>query len=378
MKILGYILIFCGIFSIPGFLANLSNAHDGYEFIGMMIGQGLIYFFAYLCLRKPKTKGNEIRNSKNDSTSESNVPREKITLDVDALSSNKEQCVQKEQLPVIQEGCVICKDVKEGITQNNADEGKLQRTENAIIEQRQEQLLRTSMSVNNEKIVKPQSTPIVDEVNKKSWQDIEDILFNAFKIELKKCCSPANFIVPYDHDKIELANEMIIKIDDSKSLVDLKDVYVEMRMLDVVPTCDMIYEYLLEICKPTRFVGKGDEFRIANNLYCRVLSSKENYEEQIALFEEARTSIKLRESSHNKFARNLNYILFVMICEFINMTLLVYNGVLYNATSYFYPIQTKDIAKYDYTEFIVYGVMPILVCGIIKVLNSIISKYKLK
>ena len=53
-KILGWVLVICGIISFPGFIANISKARYGYEVIGMIIGQGLIFLLAYLCLRSKK------------------------------------------------------------------------------------------------------------------------------------------------------------------------------------------------------------------------------------------------------------------------------------------------------------------------------------
>lgn len=58
-KILGWILAFCGVISLPNFLYMLATAHHGYEVIGMLIGQGLIYYLAYLCLRKKHETANE-------------------------------------------------------------------------------------------------------------------------------------------------------------------------------------------------------------------------------------------------------------------------------------------------------------------------------
>jgi len=55
IKFVGWVLIVCGVVSLPNFFRNLSNASDGYELVGMFIGEGLIFFLAYLCLR-PKRK----------------------------------------------------------------------------------------------------------------------------------------------------------------------------------------------------------------------------------------------------------------------------------------------------------------------------------
>jgi hypothetical protein len=56
LKFIGWVLIICGIVSLPSFFKNLSNAHDGYELIGMLIGEGLIFFLAYLCFRSKRKK----------------------------------------------------------------------------------------------------------------------------------------------------------------------------------------------------------------------------------------------------------------------------------------------------------------------------------
>ena len=70
-KVIGWILIVCGIFSLPGFLTNLGHAHDRYEVIGMFIGQGLIYFLAYLCLRNKTSE--PVSNVENNVTESNDV-----------------------------------------------------------------------------------------------------------------------------------------------------------------------------------------------------------------------------------------------------------------------------------------------------------------
>ena len=47
-----------------------------------------------------------------------------------------------------------------------------------------------------------------------------------------------------------------------------------------------------------------------------------------------------------------------------------YKGILYNATTYFFPFQTTNPKKYDYTEFLVYGVaVPAVMFGLGKIIS---------
>ena len=58
----------------------------------------------------------------------------------------------------------------------------------------------------------------------------------------------------------------------------------------------------------------------------------------------------------------IKLLIFILIWEIIQFFLWSYKGVLYNSYDYFFPFQTFDIAKYDITEFALYGVLfPIVI-----------------
>ena len=49
----------------------------------------------------------------------------------------------------------------------------------------------------------------------------------------------------------------------------------------------------------------------------------------------------------------------------------IYKGVMYNATSYFFPFQTLNIRKYDFTEFFIYGILvPSIVVGVARLIKG--------
>lgn len=53
-KVIGWIFLVCGIGSLPGLFSKLTNVQHAYDVIGMLIGQGLIFFLAYLCIKDKK------------------------------------------------------------------------------------------------------------------------------------------------------------------------------------------------------------------------------------------------------------------------------------------------------------------------------------
>jgi hypothetical protein len=77
-KVIGYVLLVCGILSFPVFLLDLSKAYHFHEVIGMFMGQGLIYYLAYLCLCKPKS----------DKLSKNNVNSSQIHGDTSSSDAN--------------------------------------------------------------------------------------------------------------------------------------------------------------------------------------------------------------------------------------------------------------------------------------------------
>jgi len=72
-KVIGWILVICGILSLPSLIQKLSTARHTYEVIGMLVGQGLIFFLAYLCFKNRKieseSKNQNVYNETKDTSS---------------------------------------------------------------------------------------------------------------------------------------------------------------------------------------------------------------------------------------------------------------------------------------------------------------------
>ena len=94
---------------------------------------------------------------------------------------------------------------------------------------------------------------------------------------------------PYDHDKVELANKITIKINSAQNFDDLKNVTVNINELGIQPASGKLYESLRNICNPTSYIGKDNEFRIANDIYGQVLNAKDDVVELYTLLEKAET-----------------------------------------------------------------------------------------
>jgi hypothetical protein len=107
-------------------------------------------------------------------------------------------------------------------------------------------------------------------------------------------------------------------------------------------------------------------FSIANNLYSRIIESQYNISELDNILRQAKRTIPLKsnveevstivepQNSMSKSQIAIFTICVIWICTHVFMW--AYKGMLYNATSYFFPFQTLNLKKYDYTEFLVYSV----------------------
>ena len=227
-KILGWILAFCGVISLPNFLYMLATAHHGYEVIGMLIGQGLIYYLAYLCLRKK----HETANESDSVQSQSKVAFEENLQTSNNIKNNKDiNAFVRTALPKEKETKYVAKNA---IQDNNCPN--------------------TNFFPN----LKHESI---------SWSEIYSLIFKYQKKELLSKCNPSQFMNPYNHDKIAIANDCILKIEAASSLLELKPIRLIVSQLGVHVDPSQIYKYLLQICDPTNFTGKIEEFQLANNLY---------------------------------------------------------------------------------------------------------------
>lgn len=360
-KVIGWILIVCGIFSLPGFLTNLGHAHDGYEVIGMFIGQGLIYFLAYLCLRNKTSE--PVSNVENNVTESNDVNKKDESSSLAPVSTDEMKGVE----PSIHE-----------LDSVPFPHGSNQPMESSF----KEYVAVESKPINIDvRSTNEESTdfPRIDYTSV-SWKEIEALLFEYQKAELLQKCNPSLFMNPYNHDKVEIANTLSIKINDAINLKDLKNLKEMALSLGVEVSTSQIYDYLKTICNPINFAGSKELFSAVNNLYGRVLESKNNISGLESILKQAEGIILLKSNEveipvvvEPKEPISKSKIVVLLVWAMwtgAHIFMWAYKGILYNATTYFFPFQTTNLKKYDYTEFLVYGVaVPAVMFGLGKIIS---------
>lgn len=211
------------------------------------------------------------------------------------------------------------------------------------------------------------------EFHKTTWEKVFKNILRTQKNELYRKCKPENFMNPYDHDKIMVANEILFKLNTVKSLDDIKEPRYLALKIGVKISSEQIFNYLSVICNPINYVGKEVEFENANNLYSQILECKDDIEKLEYLLLKAQKTIVLHPKKSNWYG-----LVILILWESLQVFLWAYKGVLYNATDYFYPINTFNLMKYDYTEFLIYGiVLPITIFCSYKLIK-IIKKIKIE
>ena len=97
--------------------------------------------------------------------------------------------------------------------------------------------------------------------------------------ELKEKCNPANFMNPYDAEKVEISNNIFSRLDSNatniQALIQLRNLAI--NKLGLSFSAKEIYEKLAEAYNPQKFVGKNydaDKLHIANQVYSRIQSNQ--------------------------------------------------------------------------------------------------------
>lgn len=384
-KVVGWILMACGILSLPGFLSKLPTAHDGYELIGMLIGQGLIYFFAYLCLRN-KSKCDTAESIT------SPIKKENIMESTTADNSFYENTNVDDEVNDLLETS-LAKDLEaEGIhydTKNIIESYKTNEKSESVVKKEVPSCIVDNQKESTiDKEESPKQSPEFPQIkyNNISWKEIFDLIYTYQRDELQTKSNPSNFMVPYDHDKIAIANDVLRLSQNSTKFEELRRIRSLASEIGISIDCTQLFTYLSVICSPINFMGKEEEFKMANDFYGRILQAKNNIDALEDILMEARSlglGIPLEIIPENTDPKKLPLKTKILICiialwEGAAVFMLAYKGVLYNAKDYFFPFQTCNIAKYDYTEFLFYGIIvPVLVTGVIAV-SRITTKNKFK
>lgn len=337
----------------------------------MLIGQGLIYYLAYLCLRKKQQtvdKSESVQSQSKVSSEEylqtsNNIENDK---DIDAFSETALPEKKKTDMTTLNEN--IATSYNQSVASSIVNENLVQ-TEYVVKDTIQD--------------AKSQDANVFPNINRESitWCEIYSLIFEYQKKELLSKCDPSQFMNPYNHDKIAIANDCILKIEAASSLSELKLIRSIVSQLGIHVDPSQIYKYLLQICNPTNFTGKIEEFQLANNLYQRIINSEMDYEVLEEILDDAHISkLGIQEVKvpivKEPISKKLIWSLTVIgLWEVFQITLWGVKGSLYNSTQYFYPFQTTNSAKYDYTEFFVYGItLPTILICIVLIYNKLNRK----
>ncbi|GEM_PF-4479111 len=115
--------------------------------------------------------------------------------------------------------------------------------------------------------------------------------------ELCAKCDPANFMDPYDAEKVEISNEIyhqVLELEaDEEELIALRNRAIQ--QLGIRIATQKLYEELIDYCNPKNFTGKrydSELLSIANKVFPQILENADNI---VALERIADSTVRLRE-----------------------------------------------------------------------------------
>ena len=126
-----------------------------------------------------------------------------------------------------------------------------------------------------------------------SVSNSDSYLKSVFK-EMAEKCNPQNYMNPYDHEKVRIANEIYSSLMSPETLNEEGLMSLRHRAiveLGVVFDTKAICDYLSSACNPANFMNPYDaeKVRQANDIYAKIQQNKHNIEQLEALFAEAKT-----------------------------------------------------------------------------------------
>ena len=95
--------------------------------------------------------------------------------------------------------------------------------------------------------------------------------------ELKEKCNPANYMNPYNAEKVEISNQIYSQLDTNKNnisvLIELRNQAI--KKLGLSFSAKELYDKLCEIYNPNNYVGEkydSDKLHVANQIYAKIQS----------------------------------------------------------------------------------------------------------
>lgn len=124
-------------------------------------------------------------------------------------------------------------------------------------------------------IWKEMQTPPTPEKSEEIRGEIEPCKMASYPslyLELRDKCNPKNFLVPYDKEKVDIANDLFIQLLRSEGNdVDILNTVKEqaVQKLGIVLSTKKLYEELLDYCDPQKFMNPYNHSAIqqANHYY---------------------------------------------------------------------------------------------------------------
>lgn len=155
-----------------------------------------------------------------------------------------------------------------------------------------------------------------------------DVEYDNLFEELKTKCHPKQFMEPYDHEKVKVANELYASIleasDNKEKQVVLRQEAIE--KLGVVFSSRRIYDKLIALTNPANFMDPYDaeKVAIANDYYQKVQQNSENILELEKIWKSihentlfiSQTLINGEIDSNNRDVDNIGLLIHVFIFFF--------------------------------------------------------------
>lgn len=98
-------------------------------------------------------------------------------------------------------------------------------------------------------------------------------IYDSLSAELKTKCNPANFMNPYNFEKVKIANDIYSSIEPCESdLKKLKELRTRAELeLGIIFSTEKLYRDLTALLNPANFIGDREKLDLANELYHQVV-----------------------------------------------------------------------------------------------------------
>ncbi len=168
---------------------------------------------------------------------------------------------------------------------------------------------------------------------KKAPDIIDEKIYESLYEELKLKCNPNRFMMPYDEQRVKLANELYRQLletssQDENALRKLRNRAIE--ELGVYFSTTALYQYLCDKCHPRNFMNPYDAEKvdIANRLYAQVLEQAYNIKALENIQQSAKQLLGIKEDI-NMQKEDMPFEVFFTIC-FVDILFVLIVALVFN------------------------------------------------